>query len=380
MITIRPRSARARRALAFSSLALVLAAAAFLTRDPLSAAGPPPAPPQPPVSLAEEPLRIELEPKAVSASTPEYTEPPRVLNENELAAALEGNYPAALRAAGVRGSASVWFYVNEAGEVTQTLLDGTSGNATLDAAALRVAPLVRFSAARNQDRPVKAWVSLPIEFSNVEIAVPPAPEQPQPLDASAVPSAEVAAQELELRRREREMGISQQLAGKLRTQGDATLRSLNERSARLLDAGPAGGAAPESRAVQSTAEGDLPLRLIGATVASGREPAWVASNEAPPPTFTPYTEEPRIRNTAVVARALQRESDAARGLEGEAQVRFYVDAKGRVVRTVLAASSGDPRVDAAALRVAAKAQFHPARNSDRPVAVWVSVPFRFGAK
>jgi protein TonB len=90
---------------------------------------------------------------------------PRVLNMEELARALERNYPPLLRDAGIGGDVNVWFFIDEAGVVKNQKLDKSSGYEALDQAALKIAPLIRFSPAQNRDKKVAVWVSLPIKFS-----------------------------------------------------------------------------------------------------------------------------------------------------------------------------------------------------------------------
>lgn len=98
------------------------------------------------------------------------------------------------------------------------------------------------------------------------------------------------------------------------------------------------------------------------------------------PTFTPYTQPPDITNRSDVTAALQeaypKELREA-GIEGTAQVWFFIDAEGVVQRLQINKSSGDPDIDAAALRVASVVQFSPALNRDEPVAVWISLPISF---
>jgi len=49
--------------------------------------------------------------------------------------------------------------------VVNTELKTSSGYPVLDEAALKIAPLMRFTPALNRDKKVKVWVSLPITFN-----------------------------------------------------------------------------------------------------------------------------------------------------------------------------------------------------------------------
>jgi protein TonB len=98
------------------------------------------------------------------------------------------------------------------------------------------------------------------------------------------------------------------------------------------------------------------------------------------PVFTPYTVKPDIRNRQEVQSALEREyppllRDA--GIGGAVQVWFFIDEQGKLVRTLINASSGHQALDQAALRVAGIIQFTPALNRDRQVPVWISLPITF---
>lgn len=99
------------------------------------------------------------------------------------------------------------------------------------------------------------------------------------------------------------------------------------------------------------------------------------------PTFTPYTVAPEVLNLDEVARSRDHEYPQAlreRGVGGTARVFILLDDDGRMLKTVLDRSSGNDDLDAAALRVAASYRFSPAMRNGRKVAVWLSIPVRFG--
>ncbi len=98
------------------------------------------------------------------------------------------------------------------------------------------------------------------------------------------------------------------------------------------------------------------------------------------PVFTPYTVSPEIRNRDEVRAALEREyppllRDA--GVGGTVQVWFFIDAAGKLERTLVKVSSGHNALDEAALKVADLIRFTPALNRDKPVPVWISLPITF---
>jgi TonB family protein len=131
------------------------------------------------------------------------------------------------------------------------------------------------------------------------------------------------------------------------------------------------------------------LILIGC--ASGSNAGIDAGLEPPVEFATPeiraavdsasFTVRPEVSNRGVVAQALADEGKATEGLERGAsvhtQVAFLVDVSGKVQRAVVLESSGHPAIDRAALNVAAVMEFTPARDGDRPVPAWISLPITF---
>jgi TonB family protein len=115
-------------------------------------------PPPPPASVAVGNLA------EAPAFTP-YTVRPGITNREEVTRALEREYPALLRDAGIGGTVLVWFFIDEEGRLLRTQVHESSGHRALDAAALKVADVIRFSPALNRDKHVPVWISLPITFT-----------------------------------------------------------------------------------------------------------------------------------------------------------------------------------------------------------------------
>ncbi len=93
-----------------------------------------------------------------------YTVRTDLTNEREVQRALEREYPPILRDAGIGGTVNVHFFIDEEGMVQRTLVAQTSGHASLDEAALRVANVFRFTPALNLDKIVPVWIAIPITF------------------------------------------------------------------------------------------------------------------------------------------------------------------------------------------------------------------------
>jgi len=92
------------------------------------------------------------------------TSPPALLNPEDVERALAREYPPTLRDAGLGGTVTLLVHVGPDGSVLEVRTDGRSGMESLDAAALRVADVFRFRAAKNRDRAVAVWITLPVTF------------------------------------------------------------------------------------------------------------------------------------------------------------------------------------------------------------------------
>jgi protein TonB len=65
------------------------------------------------------------------------------------------------------------------------------------------------------------------------------------------------------------------------------------------------------------------------------------------------------------------------GIEGQAVVEALVDTNGLVADARILKPSGNASLDQAAVDAALRSKFSPARQRDKAVRVWVSIPFRF---
>jgi periplasmic protein TonB len=89
---------------------------------------------------------------------------PKLLNQSEVEKAVTRFYPPLLRDAGIGGKTKVWFFIDESGKAVKWQVNTSSGYDALDAAALKVAPVLRFTPAMNQDKKVPVWVAIDIVF------------------------------------------------------------------------------------------------------------------------------------------------------------------------------------------------------------------------
>ncbi len=107
---------------------------------------------------------VQADPVPAELSFTPFEVQPTLLNANAVIRLMEDEYPPVLRDAGVGGTARVYVYVDEDGEIRNLLLDQASGHPALDEAALRVARQMEFSPARYRGSDVPVWVSLPFAF------------------------------------------------------------------------------------------------------------------------------------------------------------------------------------------------------------------------
>lgn len=109
----------------------------------------------------------------------------------------------------------------------------------------------------------------------------------------------------------------------------------------------------------------------------------------PPPTddeaaiiFVPYDEPPvPIGGFAAIQRNLVYPEIARKaGVEGRVIVHVQIDEKGNVVRTKILQSLGNNGCDEAAVAAIKSVKWKPAKQRDRAVKVWVSIPVVFKLK
>lgn len=123
---------------------------------------------------------------------------------------------------------------------------------------------------------------------------------------------------------------------------------------------------PAASVVQATGQAE-PTRAGGAEV-----------GERPQP--TPYDTPPQLvdadRVRALLATAYPPDLRAA-GVGGTVVLWLHLASDGTVLGTVIKEGSGEQRLDEAAVRVAEKIRFTPARFQGEPVPVWVMLPLTF---
>ena len=105
-------------------------------------------------------------------------------------------------------------------------------------------------------------------------------------------------------------------------------------------------------------------------------------DEGPTVRFIPYDEAPvPIGGYTAIQRNVRYPPIAQEaGIEGTVIVQAFVNNKGRVTETVVLKGIPNTGLDEAAVEAIRRTRFAPAKQRDRPVGVWISVPVKFTLK
>jgi protein TonB len=96
-------------------------------------------------------------------------------------------------------------------------------------------------------------------------------------------------------------------------------------------------------------------------------------------TAVPPAPPPPITSHAVSAADYPRESIPLREV-GTTQVQYLVLVDGTVGNTIIATSSGSPRLDQAAIDIVTRWRFKPATQNGRPVPAWLDANVVFALR
>ena len=108
--------------------------------------------------------------------------------------------------------------------------------------------------------------------------------------------------------------------------------------------------------------------------------AW----DAPPPPpsgpqvrFIPY-DDPPVPLTPIRPKYPEIAQEA--GIEGTVFIQAFIDKKGRVTETTIVKGIPNTGLDEAAIEAIRKTRFRPAKQRERAVGVWISIPVNFKLK
>jgi len=106
--------------------------------------------------------------------------------------------------------------------------------------------------------------------------------------------------------------------------------------------------------------------------------------DAPPPppsgpkvVFIPYDDPPQALSQI---RPTYPEIAQEAGIEGVVVVQAFIDKKGRVKETLILKGVPNTGLDEAAMEAIRKTRFRPAKQRERAVGVWISIPVNFRLK
>ena len=106
--------------------------------------------------------------------------------------------------------------------------------------------------------------------------------------------------------------------------------------------------------------------------------------DAPPPppsgpkvVFIPY-DDPPVAMSPIKPRYPEIAQEA--GIEGVVVVQAFIDEKGRVKETLILKGVPNTGLDEAAMEAIRKTRFRPAKQRERAVGVWISIPVNFRLK
>jgi len=106
--------------------------------------------------------------------------------------------------------------------------------------------------------------------------------------------------------------------------------------------------------------------------------------DAPPPppsgpkvVFIPY-DDPPVAMSPI--RPVYPEIAQEAGIEGVVIVQAFIDEKGRVKETLILKGVPNTGLDEAAMEAIKKTRFKPAKQRERSVGVWISIPVNFRLK
>lgn len=120
------------------------------------------------------------------------------------------------------------------------------------------------------------------------------------------------------------------------------------------------------------------------TIAETELADFEAWGDAPPPTntgprvrFIPY-DDPPVARTPI--NPVYPEIAQEAGIEGTVIVQAFINAKGIVEETIILKGVPNTGLDEAAALAIKNTRFKPAKQRDRPVGVWISIPVHFTLK
>ncbi|HEU5207980.1 MAG TPA: TonB family protein [Longimicrobiales bacterium] len=348
-----------------------------------------------PVTLALAACLLAAGSPAASAQQPDSaTTPPRLRNASKLIDELTENYPLPLRNAAIGGETRVRFRVDEEGKVDSAWVAFSSGLISLDRAALATARRAEFEPGRSGDAAVPMWTELPFTFrtgferspdpqlipilnrSDIEAKLPST--RPRALAASSLGAMVGLSLLVDSAGRPAQIDIAHTSC---LTEADEAAVAIVRQLVFQPDTEGI-GARRRTHASVWFGKDSVSLRLLGDARPLPVDSASADSAAADEESSLP-TRRPELSNRPHIARLLERyyPPDLRQlGIGGQVIVQFFVDEEGAVTFREVSRSSGECKLDAAALLVGREMRFEPAVSRGKRVPVWVAIPINFSSR
>ncbi|MBN1782169.1 TonB family protein [bacterium] len=255
-------------------------------------------------------------------------------------------YPEQARKAGVEGRVTVQAEIDESGQVSRTKVV-QSVEPSLDKAAVQAVRAVEWEPALHEERPVKVWIAVPVDFRL-------APDEKASVVIIDQGSVEFNGERITI----------QEFSNRLNASTDIKDVSF------FLSAAP--GVSNET------------VEQVGKMIRKNKN--WFAVNRSENKedevySFVPYDKPPEPVGgfDAMRQNLVYPESARSAGLEGRVLVNCRIDESG-IVRDAVIGQSLSAECDQAALDAVRSVTWHPAEQRDKKVSVWIGVPVEFKLK
>jgi TonB family protein len=124
--------------------------------------------------------------------------------------------------------------------------------------------------------------------------------------------------------------------------------------------------------------GEIVVQKTAANTITKAIPKAIPIPQAVPPAETAAPIVP----PSIISRIMPEYPAAAleKGIEGVVMVQAFIGLNGKAEKVEIKVSSGDPELDASAIKAVSQWSFNPAAQAGAPVASWFEVPIRFTIK
>ena len=338
---------------------------------------------------------------------------PELINEHN------PDYPKLARQAGITGPVWVKALVDEEGNVLKAIVWESSGAVSLDEAAIEAAYKCEYKPGIQDGRPVKVWVTYPVEFTladidkpslegDIEVKIDPEdflpppdefipveimPEDYLPTPDEFVPVEEYPEQILEeppkYPREAKKAGITGTVFVKVLVDEEGKVLKANvDKSSGTVSLDEAAVEAAYKCRYKPGIQNGRPIKVwvtypVEFTLADVDKPSsdGEIKIKSDPDDYLPAPDEfilVDIRPELINEHNPDYPKPARQaGITGAVWVKALVDEEGNVLKAIVWESSGTVSLDEAAVEAAYKCKYKPGIQDGNPVKVWVTYPVDF---